>query len=165
MSYACGPVAYAQDTVSDVQEAVALEQINIFGQQEPYFEKARSTALKTETRDLETPFTTTVINAAVLEDLKATTLEEAYSYIPGLSRSGVTANGFTIRGFAADLQNVQVDGLPGLVSRMGATRHQATARVVVARPQIRVNRWAGMVTSWQSHFNSRKSSHVEICNC
>lgn len=120
LSFACMQMAYAEDVASSAPGAIALEQIDIFGKQEPYFEKARSTALKTETTDLETPFTTTVINEAALEDLKATTLEESYSYIPGLSRSGVTANGFTLRGFTADLQNVQVDGLPGLVSRMGA---------------------------------------------
>ena len=110
-----------------------MENITIFGSQYSYFEKARSTALKMDSDDLETPFTSNVINSAMLEDLKASTLEDAYSYIGGLSRTATSANAFTIRGQTSDLQNIQVDGLPGLVSRFGSPVTANIERVEVLK--------------------------------
>jgi len=101
-------------------ELIELDSLLVVGEQKPYFEKSRETALKLDKDDLLTPFTTNVINSTVLEDLKATSLEDAYPYISGFSRSGTTANSFTIRGHSADLQNIQVNGLPGSTSRFGS---------------------------------------------
>ncbi len=98
----------------------ALPTLTVIGEQQPYFEKSRSSATKSSTDDLLTPYSTQVLNATVLEDLKATRLEEAFNYIPGFSRKGPSANGFTIRGQEASLQNIQVDGLPGLAARFGS---------------------------------------------
>lgn len=110
-----------------------LEEVSVVGEQKSYFEKARQTALKMSADDMETPFSTSVINAAILEDLKANTLEDAYSYISGFSRSGTSANSFSIRGLSADLQNIQVDGLPGLVSRFGSPVTANVERVEVLK--------------------------------
>jgi iron complex outermembrane recepter protein len=105
----------------DDQEVIELtDSLQIVGKQQSWFEKARSTAMKMEADDLEIPYSQSVINTTMLEDLKANSLEESYGYITGFSRSGTAANSFTIRGMAADLQNLQMDGLPGLVSRFGS---------------------------------------------
>ncbi|MCH6256501.1 TonB-dependent siderophore receptor [Puniceicoccaceae bacterium K14] len=101
-------------------DVIELEEFTVFGEQQSYFEQARSTAMKMDVGDMQTPFSISVVNAAMLEDLKANTLEDAYPYISSFSRSGTNANSFTIRGHTADLQNLQVDGLPGLVSRFGS---------------------------------------------
>ena len=115
--------ANAQNPASNVQTSKptdSREEIKVIGSQTSYFEKSRDTAFKYLAENLETPFSTNIINGALLEDLKANTLEEAYNYVPGFSRSGTNANSFTIRGLSSDLANVQVDGLPGNVSRFGS---------------------------------------------
>ena len=105
-------VGSAADGVTDT--------VIVTASQQSWFEQSSATALKMDAEQLDTPFSQNTINAAMLEDLKASTLEAAYGYMAGMSRSGESANAFTIRGMSADLQNVQVDGLPGLVSRFGA---------------------------------------------
>jgi iron complex outermembrane receptor protein len=102
------------------EEATDLDTVVVSAKQDSWFEESGATALKMSADQLDTPFSQNVINAAMLEDLKASTLESAYGYLPSFSRSGTAANSFTIRGMSADLQNIQVDGLPGLVSRFGA---------------------------------------------
>ena len=123
-------LAYMQSGLASESE---IEKITVVGEQPSYFEKARDTAMKMTADDMQTPFSTNVINAAVLEDLKANTLEDAYAYIGGLSRSGTNANSFTIRGHTSDLQNLQVDGLPGLVSRFGSPVTANVERVEVLK--------------------------------
>ncbi|MEP0357677.1 TonB-dependent receptor [Paraglaciecola sp.] len=132
---ACVPLglicsAYAQSGMADESD---IEKITVIGEQVSYFEKAGDTAMKMTADHMKTPFTTNVINAAVLEDLKANTLEDAYAYIGGLSRTATNANSFTIRGHTADLQNLQVDGLPGLVSRFGSPVTANVERVEVLK--------------------------------
>ncbi|RVU33922.1 TonB-dependent receptor [Hwanghaeella grinnelliae] len=106
--------------VEQGSEPEALESVVIFGEVIPYFEQSNSTALKGAVERTKVPFTTNTMNAQVIEDLKAERLEEVFEYIPSFSRSNRTANNFTIRGHSADLQNLQVDGLPGLTSRFGS---------------------------------------------
>ncbi len=116
--------AMAQDTTSATADQSAkpetLETITVFSDLEPYFEKQNSSALKSSVDESRIPFTTNVLNSQVIEDLKADRLEKAFDYIPGFTRSGPIANSFTIRGQSADLQNLQVDGLPGLTTRFGS---------------------------------------------
>lgn len=110
----------AEDTAAQPAEAGTLEPITVFADLDPYFEKQNSTALKSDIDESLIPFTTNVLNSQVIEDLKADRVEKALEYIPGFSRSSPIANGFTIRGQSADLQNLQVDGLPGLTSRFSS---------------------------------------------
>ncbi|UUX51602.1 TonB-dependent receptor [Nisaea acidiphila] len=114
-------------------ETSALETITVFAEVEPYFEKETSTALKADVNEDKVPFTTNVLNSQVIEDLKADRLEKVFEYIPGFSRSGTNANSFTIRGQSADLQNLQVDGLPGLTSRFGSPTTANIERVEVQK--------------------------------
>ncbi|WP_430461954.1 TonB-dependent siderophore receptor [Thalassolituus sp. LLYu03] len=114
-------------------DTAVLDDVTVTGAQSSYSEQSQDTALKMTTEALATPFSTSVINAGVLEDLKAYRLEDAYSYIAGFSRSGTSANAFTIRGMSTDLQNVQVDGLPGLVSRFGSPVTANIERVEVLK--------------------------------
>ncbi|MCY0967427.1 TonB-dependent siderophore receptor [Parathalassolituus penaei] len=108
------------ETLNDDTPIEITESVSVVGEQESWFEEARTTALKMDADDLETPYSQSVLNSTLLDDFKANTLEEGFGYVSGFSRSGTAANSFTIRGMAADLQNLQVDGLPGLVSRFGS---------------------------------------------
>jgi iron complex outermembrane receptor protein len=112
---------------------VKLESIKVFAETDPYFERQNTTALKGDVDEHLIPFTTNVLNEQVIEDLKADRLEKAFGYIPGFARSGTTANSFNIRGHAADLQNLQVDGLPGLTSRFGSLTTANIERVEVLK--------------------------------
>ncbi|MEP3116146.1 TonB-dependent receptor [Nisaea sp.] len=122
------PAAIIQST-----EPGALDAIKVFADLDPYFEQKNSTALKGTVDEDRIPFTTNVLNSQVIEDLKADRLEKAFDYITGFTRSGPIANSFTIRGQSADLQNLQVDGLPGLTTRFGSPTTANIERVEVLK--------------------------------
>ncbi|WP_221793448.1 TonB-dependent siderophore receptor [Oceanobacter mangrovi] len=130
------PLAVQADEAAGEQTSAAADvedTLVVVGKQQSWFEQQAATAMKMDSDLLQTPFSQNTINAAMLEDLKASTLETAYGYLAGVSRSGEGANSFTIRGMAADLQNIQVDGLPGLVSRFGAPVTANIERVEVLK--------------------------------
>ncbi|RVU84650.1 TonB-dependent receptor [Leucothrix sargassi] len=114
-------------------EVIELDTVVVTGKQDSYFEKSRATALKIDADDLDTPFSTSVINDTIISDLKASSLEDAYDYITGFTRSGTNANAFTIRGMSADLTNIQTDGLPGLTTRFGSPVTANVERVEVLK--------------------------------
>lgn len=120
-------------TVVQSTEPDTLGAIKVFADLDPYFEQKNSTALKGAVDEDRIPFTTNVLNSQVIEDLKADRLEKAFDYIPGFTRSGPIANSFTIRGQSADLQNLQVDGLPGLTTRFGSPTTANIERVEVLK--------------------------------
>lgn len=130
----------AQDSLQKPEQATTadpapnvLDKINVTADLEPYFVQKNSTALKGSVDVKKIPFTTNVLNSQVIEDLKADRLEKAFDYIPGFTRNGVIADSFTIRGQSADLQNLQVDGLPGLTSRFGSPTTANIERVEVLK--------------------------------
>ncbi|UTW49341.1 TonB-dependent siderophore receptor [Bacterioplanoides sp. SCSIO 12839] len=146
--------------------ATELDTVQVVGEQQPYFEKSNRTALKMESDDLKTPFSTTIINSVILEDLKANTLEDAYAYVPGFSRSGTGANSFTIRGHSADLQNIQVDGLPGLASRFGSPVTANIERVEILKgPASVLYGWmdpAGLVNIVTKKPQAEQNTSVDV---
>ena len=105
---------------SYAEEVTDLDTMVVVGQQNSYLNPEVSTATKSNVDPLDTPLTVNVINQQFLEDIRAESLEDAYGYTTGLSRSGTNANSFTLRGIAADLNSIQVNGLPGLASRFGS---------------------------------------------
>ena len=122
MLIGAGSNAYAQQQTADTQtlSSKTLQPVFVFGELNPYFEQENDTALKGAVDQNKVPFTTNVLNSQVIEDLQAKRLEDVFEYIPSFSSSGTAANSFTIRGQSADLQNLQVNGLPGLTSRFGS---------------------------------------------
>ncbi|WP_025563361.1 TonB-dependent siderophore receptor [Psychromonas sp. SP041] len=102
------------------EEVTELNTMVVVGQQNSYLNPEVSTATKSNVDPLDTPLTVNVINQQFLEDIRAESLEDAYGYTTGLSRSGTNANSFTLRGIASDLNSIQVNGLPGLASRFGS---------------------------------------------
>jgi len=103
-----------------VEEATKLDTMVVVGQQNSYLNPEVSTATKSNVDPLETPQTVNVINQQFLEDIRAERLEDAYGYTTGLSRSGNNADSFSLRGMDANLNSIQVNGLPGLASRFGS---------------------------------------------
>ncbi len=97
-----------------------LDPIIVTGHQETYFENTNSTALKGEFSDHETPFQVSTTNATFMDDINANNLEDIFDYTTGVARAANSADGFTIRGFDIDLNNIKVDGLSGLTTRFGS---------------------------------------------
>ena len=110
-----------------------IEVIEVVGQQESYVNRAVSSATKSLLNPLDIPLTVNVINDVFLRDLRAETLADAYGYTTGLSTSGINANGFTLRGLPANLQSVQVNGLPGLASRFGSPTTANVERIEILK--------------------------------
>ena len=110
-----------------------IEKIVVFGSQESYLNETVSSATKTDASAFDIPLTVNIINDSFLKDLRAETLSDAYGYTTGLSESGINANSFTLRGLPANLQSVQVDGLPGLASRFGSPTTANIERVEILK--------------------------------
>lgn len=110
-----------------------IETVVVVGEQNSYLNPYTNTATKVDVDPLDTPLTVNVVNQQFLEDIRAETLADAYGYITGLSQSGVNANSFTLRGMSADLNSVQVNGLPGLASRFGSPTTANVERIEVLK--------------------------------
>ena len=115
-----------------VQAQEDIEEVVVTAKQIPYV-RLSDTATKSALDILDTPFTVSTYNSVFLEDLRSETLADAYPYTLGLSQTGTSANSFTLRGLPSDLQNVQVDGLPGLASRFGSPTTANIERVEVLK--------------------------------
>ncbi|MEQ9446464.1 MAG: TonB-dependent receptor plug domain-containing protein, partial [Rhodospirillaceae bacterium] len=116
-----------------VEIASAVEEISVIGKQDSYFNEDVKTGTKTNSNIFDIPLSISVINDIFLRDLRAETLSDAYPYTVGLSQSGINANSFSLRGLPADLQNVQVDNLPGLASRFGSPTTANVERIEILK--------------------------------
>jgi len=115
------------------EEAQSVETVVVVGQQNSYLNPSVSTATKTAIDPLETATTVNVINRQFLDDIRAERLSDAYGYTTGLSSTGPSANDFTLRGMKADLNSIQVNGLPGLASRFGSPTTANVERVEILK--------------------------------
>lgn len=115
------------------QQSQDLETVVVIGEQNSYLNPQVTTATKTNIDPLDLPLTVNVINQQFLEDIRAETVADAYGYTTGLSRTGVAANSFTLRGMAAGLDSVQINGMPGLASRFGSPTTANVERVEILK--------------------------------
>lgn len=119
--------------LSSSYAAEELESITVVGQQDSYYDEYNSTSMKGEVADNETPFSTTVTNKTLINDIQALRIEDTYDYTTGVTKSGSKADGITIRGFDIDLENLQVDGMPGLTTRYGSPSTANVEKVEVLK--------------------------------
>ena len=129
---------YGQANPNPAEEVVKLEAFQVTTTLGKYVEVSSSAGSKTPMDLKDLPSTVQVLNSAFINDLKAQTLEDLYPYVIGMTREATTANGFTLRGFSSSnpdvsLQNMQVDGLPGLASRFGSPNTANVERVEVLK--------------------------------
>nr|WP_321358911.1 TonB-dependent receptor [uncultured Hyphomonas sp.] len=124
------PQASESEPAPDEQQI--LDTVVVTGEQVPYM-RLSETATKTNLDLMDTPLSVTMLNETFLEDLHSERLADAYPYTLGLSQSGTNANSFTLRGLSASLQNVQINGLPGLASRFGSPTSANIERVEVVK--------------------------------
>lgn len=102
-----------------------------------YAEVESSGGSKTPMQLKDLPKTVQVLNASFIKDLQAQSLDDLYPYVVGMTREASVAVGFTLRGFSNSiddtLNNLQVDGLPGLASRFGSPTTANVERVEVIK--------------------------------
>ena len=124
-----------QNTTSE--EVVTLDKFTVSTALGNYGEVQSSGGSKIPMDVKDLPKTVQVINASLIKDLQAQTLDDLYPYVVGMTREAAVAVGFTLRGFSNSiddtLNNLQVDGLPGLASRFGSPTTANVERVEVIK--------------------------------
>ncbi|MDB6095115.1 MAG: ferrichrome-iron receptor [Verrucomicrobia bacterium] len=118
---------------------VKLESFKVYSPKlESYAEATGSSATKLPMDLAETPATLQILNAAFLEDKRAQSLEDVFSYVVGMNRENPSASGFTLRGFSGDttttmINIIQFDGMPGSASRFGSPTTANVERLEVLK--------------------------------
>ena len=110
-----------------------LESVLIVGSQDSYYDQYSSTSMKGEFDDKESPYSTAVTNKTLINDIQALRLEDTFDYTTGVSKAGKGADSFTIRGFDVDLQNIQVNGMPGLINRFDSPSTRNIEKIEVVK--------------------------------
>lgn len=114
-------------------ETQVLDDILVVGGQKSYFEEYSSTSMKGDFSDKETPYSSSVTNKTLIKDIQALRIEDTYGYTTGVTKSGQMADSIVIRGFDVGLQNVQVNGMPGLISRFGSPSTANVEKIEVVK--------------------------------
>lgn len=100
--------------------AQELDSVTVVGIQDSYYDEYNSTSMKGEFKDIETPYSSSITNGTLINDIQALRLDDTYDYTTGVTSSDPKADGIMVRGFELDLQNIQVNGMPGLMSRFSS---------------------------------------------
>lgn len=92
-----------------------------------------ATALKGEFLDKEIPYSVEVVNQAMIEDLNADRLEHVFDYTTGMTDTGKLVDSVNVRGFDLGLENIQTNGMSGMISRFGSLPTSNVERVEVLK--------------------------------
>lgn len=120
-------------------ETLVLEKYEVYSPNlTSYKEAAASSATKLPMDLMDTAASLQVLNSAFLEDKRAQSLEDLFSYVNGMTRQNPSASGFVLRGFSGDTTNtminiIQFDGMPGPASRFGSPTTANVERVEVLK--------------------------------
>jgi iron complex outermembrane receptor protein len=98
----------------------ALADVLVIGNQDSYYDEYSSTSMKGEYRDIETPYSTTVTNETLINDIQALRMTNTYDYTTGVTAFSTKASGIIVRGFELDQENLNVGGMPGVTSRFNS---------------------------------------------
>ncbi|MFM9955672.1 MAG: TonB-dependent siderophore receptor, partial [Opitutaceae bacterium] len=115
------PASAPEEKISG--ETIQLEKFSVTTALDRYSDTMSAAAMKLPVAQKDLPFTVQALNAAFLNDIRSSRLEDAFGYVVGLNKQGPAANQFTLRGFSAagsNLQSLQIDGLPGPSSRFAS---------------------------------------------
>ncbi len=117
----------------NILNAEELDTVVIEGAQESYFEDTSSSSMKGESSDKTTPYTVSVTKGTLIDDLQAQRIEDTFDYTTGVTKVGKNADAIMIRGFNIDLENIKVNGMSGLISRMGSPSTANVERIEVVK--------------------------------
>ncbi len=123
---------------SDNSEIVKLEEFKVSTTVGTYAETTTSAASKIPLDMKDLAATLQVLNASFIGDKLATSLEDLYPYVVGMTRESPAGAGFTLRGYTNSatntmINNLTTDGLPGGASRFGSPPTANVERVEVIK--------------------------------
>ncbi|MDB6114013.1 MAG: Iron complex outerrane recepter protein [Lacunisphaera sp.] len=125
-------------TPADPDKVVTLDTFKVTTAIDTYKEDRNLSSGKMPIDMKDMAATLQVLNTSFISDKVATSLEDLYPYIVGMSREGPAAAGFTLRGYTNSatntmINNLQTDGLPGGASRFGSPTTANVDRVEVLK--------------------------------
>lgn len=136
LAFAQAAPAAAPKSATTGGDIVQLAAFTVSTEIGTYAEATADTGTKTGTLLRDAPLTVTVMNQAFIADLRAQRMGDIYQYITGLSYNDTRlSDGFSIRGMAgsSNIKNIQIDGLPGLGSRINTPASANIERVEVLK--------------------------------
>ncbi len=92
-----------------------------------------STALRFDAPVQDIPLSVKSYTSAFMKAIETRAVADMYSYMTGVNRTGDTAFDFAIRGLRAGVGNIQYNGLPGMVARMGSPSTTNVERIEVLK--------------------------------
>jgi iron complex outermembrane recepter protein len=110
------PALPTEAQVNNPGEVVQMDTFNVSTDIGAYHEESSSMATKVPTDLKELSSSLQILNQNAITDRNATTLQDIFTYITGVSQSQTNINGFTFRGLPVSGsydQNIEFDGLMG----------------------------------------------------
>jgi iron complex outermembrane receptor protein len=92
-----------------------------------------STALRFDAPVQDIPLSVKSYGNSFMKAIETRQVADMYSYMTGVSRSGNTAFDFSIRGLSGGVGNLQYNGLPAVVARMGSPPTTNIERIEVLK--------------------------------
>ena len=99
---------------------VQLEEFRVTTTVDTYSETTASAAGKVPLDMKDVPATLQVLNASFIGDKLASSLEDLYPYVVGMTRESPAAAGFTLRGYTNSATNTMINNLRGRRKRVNA---------------------------------------------
>ncbi len=117
---------------------IALEEVIVTAKVDTYKASETSIGSKMPLDVMDVPATIQVLNDAFISDKLASSLDDLYPYVVGMTRESPAAAGFTLRGYTNGatntmINNLTTDGLPGGASRFGSPTTANVDRVEVLK--------------------------------
>lgn len=92
-----------------------------------------ATALRFEAPVQDIPLSVKSYTNSFMKAIETRAVADLYTYMTGVNRVGDTAYDFAIRGMRAGVGNIQYNGLPGVVARMGSPSTSNVERIEVLK--------------------------------
>lgn len=130
--------AQTTDAPSEETPAGSIGEIVVTAKIDTYSERNTTIGSKTPVDVKDIPATIQVLNESFIADKLASSLEDLYPYVVGMTRESPAAAGFTLRGYTNSatntmINNLTTDGLPGGASRFGSPPTANVERVEVLK--------------------------------
>jgi iron complex outermembrane receptor protein len=115
-----------------------LEEVVVTAKIDTYTAHDTGIGSKVPANIMDVPATIQVLNESFIADKLASSLEDLYPYVVGMTRESPAAAGFTLRGYTNSatntmINNLTTDGLPGGASRFGSPTTANVERVEVLK--------------------------------
>lgn len=115
-----------------------LEEVVVTSSIDTYASRMTAIGSKTPVDVKEVPATIQMLNESFIADKLASSLEDLYPYVVGMTRESPAAAGFTLRGYTNSatntmINNLTTDGLPGGASRFGSPPTANVERIEVLK--------------------------------